>query len=84
MIQAYFLMLHANAKFSPTVIMHFLFTEMIKYNLSLTVAKMQDNTQIKLATNAIPTNKDESKSFSLSQTTCAQLDSSLTSLSDAT
>jgi len=63
MIRVYFLPLQTNTKFNPITCMWSFFTELLKHEPSLTIATLNNKAQLALATNQIPTNKDDFKKF---------------------
>jgi len=62
-IRVYFPTPRAKDKFNPVTNMRMLFSEMLKYDSSITVENPIDNNQLQLATDAIPTNEEEFKKY---------------------
>jgi len=70
MIRAYFPKPQANLKFNPSTSMRHLFTEMLKYDSTITVLNDKDDQQLQLNIDAIPTSEAEfTKYFTVTQDT---------------
>jgi len=59
----YFPAPHAKTKFNPITNMCALFAEMIKYDSTITVENVTDDSQIQLVTDALPTNEETFKKY---------------------
>jgi len=62
-IRVYFPPPRANTKFNPIACMHSFFTELIKHDMTITVAALDKKKHLTLANDPIPVNKTEFKQF---------------------
>jgi len=70
MIRAYFPKPRANLKFNPSNSMHSLFTEMLKYDSTITILNDKDDQQLQLNIDAIPMSEAEfTKYYTVTQDT---------------